>query len=144
MNEKSKGGKRPGAGRRPSPNPKVPITIYVEERVVEKWGGKEDLKIKLYDFVRLPSFETPLVVGTNVDGVLEVREAKPEEIGQPVTVMLRRDQLTSEMPDKDAILKQIQAIRAEKCPEHRNTPLGKKAWQIEQNKRIEALQNQLQ
>lgn len=39
--------------------------------------------------------------------------------------------------------KQIEAIRAETLPKHIITPLGKKSWQYDQNKRIETLNKQL-
>lgn len=45
--------------------------------------------------------------------------------------------------DEEAIRAQIKAINAEKCPEHRNTSIGKKSWEMEQKKRIEALKQQL-
>lgn len=41
------------------------------------------------------------------------------------------------------IKSQIKAIEAEKIPKERNTPFGKKIWQAEQQKRIDALKDQL-
>lgn len=58
-------------------------------------------------------------------------------------------QLTSECSydspkiDEEAIREQIKAIKSEKCPAHRNTSIGKKSWQMEQDKRIQELENQL-
>lgn len=43
----------------------------------------------------------------------------------------------------DAILKQIEAIRAEKVPYNRDTILGRKSWTMEQQKRIQELQSKL-
>lgn len=45
--------------------------------------------------------------------------------------------------DKDTIEKQISSIKDEKIPKHRDTPLGRKSWAIEQKKRIEDLQNKM-
>jgi len=47
------------------------------------------------------------------------------------------------LSDKGEILQQIAAIKAEKIPAHRDTLLGKKSWQAEQQKRISELQNKL-
>lgn len=41
------------------------------------------------------------------------------------------------------IMRQIEAIRSEKIPPERNTVYGKKSWQIDQQKRIQELQNKL-
>lgn len=38
---------------------------------------------------------------------------------------------------------QINAIKAEKCPYERNTPLGKKSWEFDRQKRITELEKQL-
>ena len=43
----------------------------------------------------------------------------------------------------EGIKKQIEAIRAEKIPAHRNTSMGKRSWEIEQKNRIAELQKQL-
>ena len=44
---------------------------------------------------------------------------------------------------KVALEKKIIEIKAEKIPKERDTVLGRKAWQIEQNKRIQELKNKL-
>lgn len=41
------------------------------------------------------------------------------------------------------IQKQIEAIKSEKCPKERDTPMGRKSWQLDQAKRIKELENQL-
>lgn len=46
--------------------------------------------------------------------------------------------------DKEAILKQIETIKAEQLPEQRNTTLGRKSWALEQNNRIAQLKKQLE
>lgn len=42
-----------------------------------------------------------------------------------------------------AIEEQIKAIKAEKCPDHRNTSLGKKVWEKEQRDKITELSQKL-
>lgn len=43
----------------------------------------------------------------------------------------------------EAILKQIATVRAEIVPPHRNTMLGRKAWDAEQRQRIIELESKL-
>lgn len=79
MKEKQIGGKRPGAGRKRSDNPKVSITLFVPIKSVDKFGGKEELRKAVYDFIEnretieLPvdyvQFEKVGVVGQ--DGVIK-------------------------------------------------------------------------
>lgn len=45
--------------------------------------------------------------------------------------------------NREEILKQIEKIREEKLPEHRNTSIGRKSWAFEQSNRIKSLQKQL-
>lgn len=42
------GGARKGAGRRPVEDPKVPVTIYVKESLINSVGGIESLREELY------------------------------------------------------------------------------------------------
>lgn len=49
----------------------------------------------------------------------------------------------SDNMDNQEILAQIAAIRAEKIPELRNTTLGRKSWNIEQEKKIAELKSKL-
>jgi len=63
--KKKKGGKRPGAGRKPAQSPMIPITIYVSEPDVLAWGGKTELKEKLSALVactKAPSDTFPIRV----------------------------------------------------------------------------------
>lgn len=46
-------------------------------------------------------------------------------------------------PDNLAIQLQIDAIKKEVCPKERDTPMGRKSWQMDQHKRIQELQNKL-
>lgn len=142
MEEKKKGGTRPGAGRKPLDDPKEQIALYVHQTAVAKFGGKDGLKNALYGFIygSAPKIEKKTFPKSDA----EIKAASHEKVAKEEskgTVVFEGEIKKPE--HSDTILKQIEAIRAEKCPEHRNTPLGKKAWQMEQNKRIEALQNQL-
>lgn len=44
----------------------------------------------------------------------------------------------------EAVLKQIEEVRSEKIPKERDTPNGRKAWDYDQNKRINELKKLLQ
>lgn len=46
------GGKRIGAGRKPSVDPKRNVTLYVEESIIKKNDGIEPVKNKLYEFIK--------------------------------------------------------------------------------------------
>jgi len=48
MKKKSKGGKRDGAGRKPSEVKKEPITIYTD---VSRFGGKDETRSAIYEFL---------------------------------------------------------------------------------------------
>ena len=49
---KNHGGKRPGAGRKPSPDKKLTIVLYIETSKVEKAGGMDKLKQYLYSEIK--------------------------------------------------------------------------------------------
>lgn len=46
------GGARKGAGRKPASDPKISITIYVEESIVKANGGIENVKDICYSFLK--------------------------------------------------------------------------------------------
>ncbi len=46
------GGARKGAGRKPAPDPKLTITLYVETSIVNAMGGMEELKEECYTFLK--------------------------------------------------------------------------------------------
>lgn len=48
---KVRGGKRPNAGRKPSGNRKVQVSIYVEEKIIESLGGMSSVKSILLDVI---------------------------------------------------------------------------------------------
>ncbi len=52
------GGARKGAGRKPASDPKVSVTIYVEESIVKANGGIENVKDICYSFLKKGSSKT--------------------------------------------------------------------------------------
>lgn len=51
MDEEKRGGKRIGAGRKPSGIEKKTISIYVPKGQIYKFGTEDKMKEKLYDFI---------------------------------------------------------------------------------------------
>lgn len=51
MEQTKRGGYRPGSGRKPTGELKVPITIYVEEKFIYPFGNKDNLKKEAYNFI---------------------------------------------------------------------------------------------
>jgi hypothetical protein len=52
MKEKQKGGLRKGAGRKPSPNPKEPIAVFVEAKTIQSYGGRDGIRQAIYGFLK--------------------------------------------------------------------------------------------
>lgn len=50
--EKTHGGARKGAGRKPTADPKVGVTLYIEESILNKLGGVEAIREYCYQFLR--------------------------------------------------------------------------------------------
>jgi len=48
--KKKKGGARNNAGRKPSVDPKKPITIYLSESSIVEQGGQDKVRDKFYNF----------------------------------------------------------------------------------------------
>lgn len=143
-NEKKKGGKRSGAGRRPSEVKKEAVTIYTD---VSKFGGKEGARMAIYEFLNgninlinqksfMPLPESTLVALHNAENKDQLTTAH----------LMTQKQLEAlnEPPKEDAdIQKRIDEIKAEKIPKERDTPMGRKAWELDKKKRIQELQNKL-
>lgn len=51
MKKKQKGGIRPGAGRKPSGKTKTPITVYIDNSIIEGMGGLAKAREQIYCFV---------------------------------------------------------------------------------------------
>lgn len=155
MKKKSKGGRRPGAGRPPLSDAKENVPLRVAKSDIKKWGGKTELKKKLYDFIAFPSqFDSVSVVNfpapshkgqkpeddPRLNNLVQFTEKPPNEAydAPPLPITVNDDPLR-----KMEIQRQIESIRAEKIPKERDTVFGRKSWQIDQQKRIQELQNKL-
>lgn len=141
--KKKRGGPRTGAGRKPVDEPKKPITIYVKESSIERHGGEIALKELLTAVAESPAFREASIVMENKPAPTEgFKKTFP-----PSDADIKAAGIPKETkpfaPETSKILDQIAAIRAEKIPESRNTPLGKRSWELDQRKRIEELQNKL-
>lgn len=53
----AKGGERKGAGRKPAENPKMPITVYFDQKTIDSYGGVKAIKELIYKIH--PSAEPP-------------------------------------------------------------------------------------
>jgi len=49
----NRGGKRNGAGRKPSSDKKQTVVLYIETSIINNLGGIENVKQKLYDFAKI-------------------------------------------------------------------------------------------
>ncbi len=47
------GGKRKGAGRKPSSDKKQTICLYIETSIIDDLGGIDNAKLKLYNFAKI-------------------------------------------------------------------------------------------
>lgn len=156
MEQKSKGGKRAGSGRKPLPEKKNAITVYASESLVSNFGGKEGLRNRIYEYLETISQFLPKAAVFE-DGEMKIRLATQEEVKNPTTITFKgsRKPESDLKPQgqpvidllahgaKEDILKQIAAIRAERVPKERDTLFGRKAWALDQKKRIEELEKQL-
>jgi hypothetical protein len=61
MEEKQKGGKRDNAGRKPSDDKKLPITVYIETSFIQKNGGKIELARRIVDIVKADFVTNPIM-----------------------------------------------------------------------------------
>jgi hypothetical protein len=47
------GGARKGAGRKPVSDPKIGVTLYVEESIVNALGGIEAIRSECYEYLKI-------------------------------------------------------------------------------------------
>jgi predicted Holliday junction resolvase-like endonuclease len=83
----------------------------------------------------------------NIESKIVFHEVTPPFYDAPPANRYFQDEVGQwQEPKKDntEIKKQIEAIRAEKIPKERDTILGRKIWNSEQENRIKELFNQLQ
>lgn len=112
MNEKQKGGKRENAGRKPTNDPKIPITVYVETSVVQKNGGRVELARRIVDAVKTDFVENPIMTRVaennkpkNKKKIEEERNSVPREkiaVPQPLTIDDSIPQMPIREPNEDA------------------------------------------
>jgi hypothetical protein len=50
--EKAHGGTRKGAGRKPVADPKIGVTLYIENSIVETLGGVEAIRTDCYAYLK--------------------------------------------------------------------------------------------
>ena len=91
----------------------------------------------------LDSLKERVVVLEAENSTLKTKLSKFQSENKEVTIKPVVTPSVDEVKNNEIILDQIKAIRSETCPKERSTPLGKKAWELEQNKRIQELKNQL-
>jgi hypothetical protein len=162
MKEKSKGGKRSGAGRKPSTDPKQLVTMFVETSIINALGGKEGVRGFLYGCLEPPDPEKKIL---SPDQEIKQKAPKAEkrpivtDLTKPTNVLQPQEQpktnysVNTKAHQKEAapvdvlrnadIQDKIWAIKSEKCPKERDTTLGKKSWELEQKKRIQELEGKL-
>ncbi len=52
MENTTHGGQRKNSGRKPSDDPKEPITVFIEGSIIKRKGGKDIVKKKTEKFIR--------------------------------------------------------------------------------------------
>lgn len=50
--EKTRGGIRSNAGRKPSANPKSPMTLYIENSIIQSYGGQKAFREFIYNTIK--------------------------------------------------------------------------------------------
>lgn len=153
--KKVKGGKRAGSGRKPSGRQKEAVTVYTD---TSKFGGKEKTRAAIYGF--LDGSQIPDQINKFLPSNHEIKQkvAKEEkrpivtDLTKPTVVLEPRQQpktnfsintIPDQKPAPTATKAMIDAIKSEKIPKERDTAIGRKAWEMEQKKRIQEIENQL-
>lgn len=149
MKEKKqkRGGKRAGAGRKPSGRQNEAVTVYTD---VSRFGGKVGARMAIYEFLNGKINDTGKSSFIPLDWTPEAHKKSKKAVIDTFTkaanMLEPQKQPGTQLNNsaaKDAILKEIEAIRAEKCPKERDTPMGRRSWAVDQHKRIQELQNKL-
>jgi len=52
MEQKTRGGVRSNAGRKPSANPKTAFTLYIEKSIIQNFGGQKELREFIYKTIK--------------------------------------------------------------------------------------------
>lgn len=99
MEEKQKGGARSNAGRKPTDDPKIPITIYIQTSVVEKNGGKANLAQRILDGINSDFVENPVTTRNSVPR--EKKKVKVTNLTENKTTNISIDTEIPPMPIKE-------------------------------------------
>lgn len=145
MKEKQKGGPRKGAGRKPSANPKEPITVFVETKTVQSYGGKDGIRAAIYDF--LSKDDSPALTP---EARKEIKTIKIKDLTKPTTDLKPHEQPRTNYsantipPIVDAQIEaQIAELEKELKSPPKNPLIGEKAWKKVREQKIQELRNQL-
>ena len=76
----------------------------------------------------------------NKDQITELKGIPISKLKEASSIS--EDEIT-DMARKTNIQAEINKIKAEKCPKERDTPMGRKSWQMDQQKRIQELKDKL-
>jgi hypothetical protein len=76
-------------------------------------------------------------------GISEERIGKPQENEQKVVPKTETEEPPIALKTKEALEEEIRQILAKKIPPERDTPKGRKAWEIDKRKDIEAIREQI-
>ena len=52
MKKQTRGGARIGSGRKPVPDPKIQVSLYIEESIINAMGGVEELRNDCYAYLK--------------------------------------------------------------------------------------------
>jgi hypothetical protein len=105
MKEKQKGGSRKGAGRKPSLDPKQPVTIFVEASIVESFGGKEGVQLFCYNAID----STKKVVITPTPGVYEGKKIDISEVEDELRFPISKKKALADLTPK--VRKEVKDIK---------------------------------
>lgn len=91
-----------------------------------------------------PEFSTPYpLTGPKASVALHNAENKDQFTQTAHMTKKQFEALNEPIEKNEDIQRKIDEIRKEKIPKERDTPIGRKSWQIDQQKRIQELKNQL-
>jgi len=101
MKEKIKGGQRKGAGRKPSVDPKQPVTIFVETSKINKFGGKEVIQLLCYNAIDAENHEPEKKFPPSDQEIKQKAQERPKIKLQPLIhpeapMVVKRDPKTLE------------------------------------------------
>lgn len=83
MKEKPKGGPRKGAGRKPSSDPKLPVTLFVETSKINRFGGKEAVQLFCYNAIDSDSADPEKAFPLSANEITQKAQDRPKIKLQP-------------------------------------------------------------